>query len=240
MILAYHEIVAEPCRYAYAVTVDRMREHLDLLLRRNAASGPAAAVTFDDGLTSHRHPAAGVLEEAGLRGTFFITPARVGTQRFMDVRDLRELADHGHEVESHGWSHTLLPCCRPAELRMELERSKETLEDWLGREVDAIAVPGGAYNNGVLRAAAAAGYRRVFTSDAWEAPARREGVLVAGRLMVRNSTTAGKLEEVLATEGRRFSAPKLAQLSRRALRATLGLSLYHALWTVASRRKHQS
>ena len=234
MILAYHQIVNEPSRYLYAVTTGRMREHIDLLLRRKALGHSDTGITFDDGWESHRL-AAGILEDAGLRGTFFITPAWVGTQRFLDVCDLRELAEHGHEVQSHGWSHTLLPRCGPAELRMELRRSKETLEDWLGRKVDAISVPGGAYNSAVLNAAAEAGYRRVYTSDAWNAPVEHEGALVAGRFMVRNSTTAARLEQLLATEGHRFSAPSLAQSFRRALRSTLGLSLYQALWRVAAR-----
>lgn len=239
MILAYHEIFTEPSRYLYAVTTGQLREHIDFLLRRKREGRSDAQITFDDGLNSHRHPAADLLEDAGLRGTFFVNPGNVGTQGFLDVRSLRELADRGHHVESHGWSHTPLPRCRPADLRIELRRSKETLEDWLGREVPAVAVPGGAYNNAVLRAAAEAGYRRLYTSDAWQAPALRERILVAGRYMVRNSTTPLKLEQLFATEGRLFSVPRLAQSSRRAMRAILGYSLYHALWSLAARRQDQ-
>jgi peptidoglycan/xylan/chitin deacetylase (PgdA/CDA1 family) len=239
VILDYHEVVNEPSRYLYAVTTSQLREHVNLLLRRKAEGHSETAITFDDGLNSHRRPAADVLEDAGFRGTFFVNPAMVGTQGFLNTRDLRELSDHGHDVESHGWSHVPLPRCGPAELRMELRRSKETLEDWLGREVDAIAVPGGAYNKSVLRAAADAGYRRLYTSDWWQAPAVREGIKVAGRLMIRNSFTAEKLEQLLATEGRRFSAPRLAQRSRRAVRAMLGFSLYHTLWSLAARRQDQ-
>ena len=239
MILAYHEIFNEPSRYLYAVTTSLLREHIGMLLRRKCEGCPDTQITFDDGLDSHGHPAADLLEAAGLRGTLFVNPGNVGTRGFLNVRGLRELADRGHDVESHGWSHTPLPSCRPAELRMELRRSKETLEDWLGREVPAVAVPGGAYNNAVIRAASEAGYRRLYTSDAWQAPAVREQILVTGRLMIRNTMTPPKLERLLATEGRLFSMPRLAQSSRRAVRTILGFSLYHALWSLAARRQDQ-
>ena len=113
---------------------------------------------------------------------------------------------------------------------MELGRSKQVLEDWLGRDVDAISLPGGAYNTAVLRAAAETGYRRVYISEPWLTSTFREGVLVTGRLMLRRSTSVQKLESLLATEGRLLSWPRLGYMSRRAARAVVGTSLYHHLW----------
>lgn len=230
MILTYHEIVEHPSQYAYAVTLSRMTEHVAYLLRRISGGLSPVPIMFDDGLISHRQLAAGVLENAGFRGTFFVTPKWTGQPGFMDIADLKELLAAGHDIQSHGWSHALLSECGPEVVRMELRRSKEVLEDWLGREVDAISVPGGAYNAAVLQAAAETGYRRAYISEPWFAARVCCGVLVSGRLMLRRSTTVEKLERLLATDGKLLSSERLAYASRRLARGIVGGSLYHYLW----------
>lgn len=239
MIITYHEIVTSPCPYLYAVELQRMQEHIELLLRRDGHGHPDVPVMFDDGLACQQRPGAEVLERAGLRGTFFVTPKRVGQRGYLCASELRELAAAGHDIQSHGWSHQLLPLCNPEQLRDELIRSRHTLEDLLGRQIDAIAVPGGAYSTKVLLAAAKTGYVRVYTSDPWQKPAVRHGVVVAGRFMVRNSTTAAKLQSLLETEHRPISLPRLANLARKGARAALGVSLYHGLWNLAARAHYQ-
>lgn len=232
MIVTYHEIVERSSPYVYSVHFERFREHVDYL--RESRDGGSHPITFDDGLCEHRR-AGDVLEAAGFRGAFFITPSWTGTAGFMDRADLLSLQTAGHTIGSHGWSHELLAGCNPDKLRLELVRSKATLEDWLGREVTVLAFPGGAYDRRALRAAADAGYTVVYTSDPWLRPKRRQGLLMQGRLMIRNSTTVEKLQSLLATEDRVLSWPKLAYALRRCMRNTLGVPLYHKLWVVAAR-----
>lgn len=237
MIITYHEIASQPARSArlYTATLRQLREHLEFIRARIAEGRPPLAITFDDGLSSHAELAAGELESHGFRGTFFVTPKWTGMPGYMDWPQLRQLVAAGHQVQSHGWSHQLLPRCGPEDLRIELTRSKELLEQRLGAETHSIAFPGGACNAAIIRACGECGYRRVYTSDPWRTPKWAGGVVVTGRLMIRNSTTASQLEKLLATERRLISLPRMAYLSRRAARATIGLTVYHALWSIVAR-----
>ncbi len=239
MILAYHEIVLAPDPYLYTATLAGLREHLQLLAGRASRGCRPDTLTFDDGHVSHHRFALPALRDTSWKAIFFVTAGWTGTPGYMDVGQLRDLAAEGHVVESHGWSHVLLTACTAPCLHEELLRSKNTLQDWLGREVDSISIPGGACNTTVLRACADTGYRRVFVSDPWLKPALRCGVEVFGRLMVRNSMRPKDLASLIETEDRFLSRPRLAHCGRRALRAALGTSLYHRLWCWAT-QYHQA
>src|SRR5215210_3052508 len=72
-----------------------------------------------------------VLDEARIKGTFFVQ-GRVA-ETFPSA--VRLLVDEGHEVQSHGYSHRPLFAMNRHELRDELVRAKETVEDASGTAV---------------------------------------------------------------------------------------------------------
>jgi polysaccharide deacetylase family protein (PEP-CTERM system associated) len=72
-----------------------------------------------------------VLEEAGTRGTFFI----LGSVAKRHPELVREIAGAGHEVATHGWSHTMVYHMTPQTFRSELVDSIRLLEDLSGRPV---------------------------------------------------------------------------------------------------------
>ncbi len=72
----------------------------------------ALSYTFDDGLAEHYSLVAPALEKHGFRGTFWIVGSKINgdnTQRRdttrMTWKQVRELAERGHEVGNHGWAH---------------------------------------------------------------------------------------------------------------------------------------
>ena len=67
------------------------------------ARGKAAAValTFDDGYASHATVAGPLLQERGVRGTFFVMPGNVGSPGIVTWEQLRQLAAAGHEIADH-------------------------------------------------------------------------------------------------------------------------------------------
>jgi peptidoglycan/xylan/chitin deacetylase (PgdA/CDA1 family) len=75
------------------------------------------------------------------------------------------LRRQGFEIGSHGLNHTRLTQVSPAEASNEVLESKRRLEDLLQEPIAGLALPFGHYNDAVLHAAWAAGYRRVMTSD---------------------------------------------------------------------------
>ena len=73
-----------------------------------------------------------LLDERGVRGTFFVL-GWLGERR-PDL--VRRIADRGHEIASHGFSHELVYRQDPARFREETRRSKRLLEDASGQDVD--------------------------------------------------------------------------------------------------------
>jgi polysaccharide deacetylase family protein (PEP-CTERM system associated) len=72
-----------------------------------------------------------LLAEVGVRATFFV----LGYVADQHPALVREIAAAGHEIGTHGYTHTLVYQQTPALFRMELERSIRVLEELTGRPV---------------------------------------------------------------------------------------------------------
>jgi polysaccharide deacetylase family protein (PEP-CTERM system associated) len=72
-----------------------------------------------------------LLAERGIRGTFFI----LGWCAERSPGLIRRIADIGHEIACHGFSHRLIYEQTPDEFREEARRSKHFLEDTIGAPV---------------------------------------------------------------------------------------------------------
>jgi polysaccharide deacetylase family protein (PEP-CTERM system associated) len=79
---------------------------------------------FEDRLATAGRRLLGLFAEAGVRGTFFVLGAVA--ERHPEL--VREIVARGHELATHGWSHTLVYRMEPAVFRSELLRSIEVLE----------------------------------------------------------------------------------------------------------------
>jgi polysaccharide deacetylase family protein (PEP-CTERM system associated) len=69
--------------------------------------------------------------QAGVRATFFV----LGYAAEQHPELVRAIADAGHEIGTHGWSHTLIYQQTPEVFRAELTRSIRLLEDLTGRAI---------------------------------------------------------------------------------------------------------
>ena len=122
-------------------------------------------ITFDDGHSSDYLIAAPELRQRGLTAAFFITASFLGRPGYLRREQVRELRAASFEIGSHGLTHKRLIEVGPAELWREALDSRRRLEDLIGEEVTSFALPSGSYNDAVLQALWAAGYRRIMTSD---------------------------------------------------------------------------
>jgi polysaccharide deacetylase family protein (PEP-CTERM system associated) len=71
------------------------------------------------------------LAERGVRGTFFV----LGWIAERHPGLVKRIAESGHEIASHGYSHKLIYSQTPAEFREETVQSKRLLEDLIGASV---------------------------------------------------------------------------------------------------------
>jgi peptidoglycan/xylan/chitin deacetylase (PgdA/CDA1 family) len=134
-------------------------------------------LTFDDGfLGVHKH-AAPVLAKLGWPATVFLVSQLIGqrdawceahnpsgvTYPLMDASHIRELRGQGFSFHSHTRNHADLPTLGDQSLHDQLAGAREDLQALLGEEVPYLAYPYGHYDDRVLLAAQAAGYRAAFS-----------------------------------------------------------------------------
>lgn len=109
------------------------------------------ALTFDDspnGETTQR--LLDGLKERGAHATFFVIGQQIDGQEAI----LRRMADEGHQVGNHTWTHRRLDTSGAVGLH-ELERTEETLHSVLGGETHWIRPPWGFASVETLREAEA-------------------------------------------------------------------------------------
>ncbi|MGH9775417.1 MAG: XrtA system polysaccharide deacetylase [Candidatus Acidiferrales bacterium] len=234
VILAYHEVCAEPSPYIYACSREQLTSHLKFLSSTN--QGRATIIkpwllTFDDGHISNYRYALPLLEESSQKAIFFVIVDWMGVRApYMNWAHLRELVALGHRVASHGWSHLPLTRCSPAQTWEELEKSKLTLEDHLGVAVDSISVPHGRWNNDLLRICAQVGYRHIYTSNAWMRSRPFIETQIHGRFMVRKTTDAAALDRLLNLTPARKLVGRGKYGAKELTRRVIGDQRYHRLW----------
>jgi peptidoglycan/xylan/chitin deacetylase (PgdA/CDA1 family) len=114
-----------------------------LAIRRGPTTGRRIALTFDDGPDPDWTPRVlDALSARDVRGTFFV----VGERAARAPRVVRAIADAGHDVASHGWSHRSLWFCGPRRTEDEIARAQDLIADLTGREPTDFRPPWGMVN----------------------------------------------------------------------------------------------
>jgi peptidoglycan/xylan/chitin deacetylase (PgdA/CDA1 family) len=169
--------------------------------------GEATVLTVDDGRESDHRLIVPRLRERGWPAEFFVNPGTIGRPGYLTWPQVREMAEAGFGVQSHGYDHVTLWGLDRAALRRQLGDSRRALEDGTGRAVEFFAAPFGHLTRAAVGIALEEGYRAVCTSWTWPARGRRRTL---GRVAVYGSTSARELARLL--EGR------VLPYARRALR----------------------
>lgn len=233
-VLTYHEILPRLSKYRYRVTNDQFEAHLSLLRSSEfqaRAKGKLPLITFDDGHRSNYEQAFPLLERYGLKGIFFVLAGCVSKdEKFITWEQARQMAASGHRVESHGWSHRLLTQCNAPELEVEVNRSKQELEDRIGVGISSISAPGGRWDGGVADACARAGYKYLYHSNPWFSATHRNGVNLRGRHMITVQMGPAELERLVTLGGLRRSYASYRHAAKERVRKLMGDRLYHQVW----------
>lgn len=140
-----------------------LEQFRDFRAWRSSLPDKSVLITFDDGYIDNYTNAFPVLQAMSLAASFFVITGPEDPQNRMTPAQQREMAAYGMSFGSHTVSHRPLGEMVGAEAGRELVRSRQTLEDQLGRAVDFIAYPRGSYSAETLALAQQAGYQGGFT-----------------------------------------------------------------------------
>ncbi|QNP66712.1 polysaccharide deacetylase family protein [Streptomyces genisteinicus] len=105
--------------------------------------GRTMVLTFDDGPDPRYTPAVlETLRAHGVPAMFFVC----GEMARYHPDLLREMADGGHLIGNHTWSHPLVPGLAPSAIRRELGRTSDIVEKTVGAAPRWYRAPYGAWN----------------------------------------------------------------------------------------------
>jgi peptidoglycan/xylan/chitin deacetylase (PgdA/CDA1 family) len=190
-------------------------------------------ITFDDGCETDFTVAAPILLSRGFNATFYLVAGCVGRQGYLSAEQARELAGMGFEIGCHSMTHAYLAGLTEKELEVEVEESKDKLEQIIGQRVNHFSCPGGRWSGRVARMAERAGYRTVATSRVGTNSARSNPFCLSRVAILRDLATANFLQ---ICSGRGLARRRLAQSLREAAQRALGDARYDWLRGVWLRR----
>jgi peptidoglycan/xylan/chitin deacetylase (PgdA/CDA1 family) len=132
-------------------------------------------ITFDDGYEDVYLNAFPILQKYGFTAFIFVITGFVGKynswdfnfgrkrKRHLSWKQVKEMSKFGFGFGSHTVNHPNLTKIDPHGVEYELKKSKEVLEDKLGKEVVFLSYPFGRYNRFVQEEAERLGYKRAYT-----------------------------------------------------------------------------
>lgn len=148
---------------------------------------PAVAVTsrapvvvslgFDDSTADHIQPST-ILEQHGMKGTFYVNSGRVGQIGNLTWPQVRGIADAGHEIGGHTVSHPNLATLSADEQARQICDDRATLLGQ-GFAVRTLAYPFGANDASSRDAAASCGYNSARTVGGIVSPGTCSGCAYA-------------------------------------------------------------
>ncbi|MFF4585080.1 polysaccharide deacetylase family protein [Streptomyces sp. NPDC001388] len=142
-------------------------------LLRMSGRGRTMVLTFDDGPDPRYTPRIlDTLAEYGVRAMFFVCG-----EMAVDHQDLlARMADEGHVVGNHTWSHPLLTALSRRRIRSEMTRTSEVIEAGYGERPRWFRAPYGAWNRAAFQLGAELGMEPLaWTVDTldWTTPGVR-------------------------------------------------------------------
>ena len=143
------------------------------------------SLTFDDG-DADQMPAAQVLQQNGLTGTFYIITGYLNAPGYMQQSDLATLAAAGNEIGGHSVTHPDMSALSQAEAQRQACQSRATLSSW-GYTVRSFAYPFAESTTKTRDAVRACGYTSARGLGDVQTPYDCTGCVTAETLPPRNA-----------------------------------------------------
>jgi peptidoglycan-N-acetylglucosamine deacetylase len=105
------------------------------------------ALTIDDGPNATYTPQVlSLLQKYKVTATFSMIGQSVAANRGL----AREVADAGHKIVNHTWTHANLPSLNEAQLTVQINQANDVIQNATGRHLDMFRAPYGSWSTAVL------------------------------------------------------------------------------------------
>ncbi|BFO16676.1 polysaccharide deacetylase family protein [Streptomyces sp. KM77-8] len=142
------------------------------------------ALTFDAGPSEHSARLLDILKEEQVPATFFL----LGKRHIDTYPELvKRMADEGHEVASHTWTHRRLTELSPDEIREELEHTNTEIERLTGRRPTLMRPPQGRTDDTVHDISRELGLSEVLWSVTAKDYQTTDSDLITERVLAQSS-----------------------------------------------------
>ena len=125
----------------------RLAHSLSNATLRASGFGPIVSFTFDDAPPTAATIGASILEDRGLRGTYYLNGGLLGgnsdIQPLLTASQAQELARRGHEIACHTFTHADVRALDWPSLSADLDRNAERLAEVCGARPTNFAYPYG-------------------------------------------------------------------------------------------------
>lgn len=137
-------------------------QYLAHLTVGTALPAKSIMLTFDDSRASQITEGLPQLYAREMTATFFAMTVVLDKAGWFSRKDLKTLADGGMIVAAHTWDHHRVDRYSGRDWTVQLEQPKALLEKIIGKPVDHLAYPYGAWNRVALPHVENAGYKSAY------------------------------------------------------------------------------
>ncbi|MFE2561152.1 polysaccharide deacetylase family protein [Streptomyces sp. NPDC059352] len=146
----------------------------------DCAKAKCIALTFDAGPGKDTPRLLDVLKEEQVPATFFLL-GRKHVDRYPEV--VKRIADEGHEVANHTWSHRILTDLDEAEVREELSLTQTAVERITGRKPTLMRPPQGRTDDKVSKVSKELGLAQILWSITAKDYSTTDSALIRQRVL---------------------------------------------------------
>ncbi|OQX81762.1 MAG: hypothetical protein B6D56_01420 [Candidatus Omnitrophica bacterium 4484_70.1] len=144
-----------------------LSEMVENILNKCTFDKPVVSITFDDGYKDNREIALPLLLKYKIPATFFISPGIINCnyRSFLSWNDIKEMTNNDLvEFGSHGYLHQELTPLKEEDIIKEVCRSKQELENFLGKSINFFSYPYGIFNSEIKKIVQMCGYKAALSA----------------------------------------------------------------------------
>ncbi|MFE6855793.1 polysaccharide deacetylase family protein, partial [Streptomyces sp. NPDC057674] len=148
--------------------------------RVDCAEVKCIALTFDAGPGKDTPRLLDILKEKKVPATFFLLGSK-HVDRYPKV--VKRIADEGHEVANHTWTHRILTDLDESEVREELSRTQDAVEKITGRRPTLMRPPQGRTDGAVSDVSKELGLAQILWSITAKDYSTTDSALIRKRVL---------------------------------------------------------